>query len=116
MLPKVLVVEDEFRHQRSWKDSLHGKVEIMSAYTIEEAEGLFFANVDVALIVMDACVPGDDPTTPPLVQKMRETFFGPIIAASSDWGYRQELMAAGCDHECPKHAVPQTVVRILNLS
>ncbi len=116
MLPKVLIVEDGRGYQAHWSTRLRGKVEILSAYTIREAETLFFSSVDITAIVMDACVPGESPTTPPLVQKMRETFFGPIIAASSSEYYRQELMDAGCDHECTKTEVPQKIMEILNLS
>src|SRR3990167_9663157 len=100
-LPKVLLVEDlEMFHDYA-KKSLEGKVEIISALTVEDGRRLFDLNPDVAAIVMDACVPGDYPTTPPLVAEIRsKNFTGPIIAISSDAGFRQKLLSAGCSHEC----------------
>jgi DNA-binding NarL/FixJ family response regulator len=114
-LKKVLIVEDSQGYQRDYARALTGKVEILAALTIDDAEDLFVENPDISAIVMDACVPGDDPTTPPLVRKIRETFTGPMIAASSDWDYRQELVAAGCDHEVPKGRVPAKLIEVLGL-
>ncbi|MEK7645673.1 MAG: hypothetical protein AAB374_00995 [Patescibacteria group bacterium] len=88
---------------------------IVSAFSIEEAEEQFAANPDIVAIVMDACVPGDRPTTPSLVQKLRSTFTGPMIAASSMSDYRRRLLAAGCDHESVKEEVPQMLLEILGL-
>ena len=95
--------------------ALAGKVHILEARSVEDGERLFTENPDVSLIVMDACVPGDEPTTPPLIRKMRKMFTGPIIATSSDHSYRQQLMRAGCDHESWKSDVPKKVVTLLKL-
>lgn len=113
--PKILIVEDRQFYHELWSRSLGDKVLILGAYTIEEAEALFAANPELALIVMDACVPGDWPTTLPLVRKIRETFSGPMIAVSSESAYRRKLMERGCDHESDKDDLPQKILEILGL-
>lgn len=114
-LPKVLIVEDENKRQDFYALALMGRVEILRAQDLRTAEELFQGHPDVSLIVMDACVPGDNPTTPPLVEKIRKTFQGPMIAASSDEYYREILMNYGCDHEASKDQVPVKVRELLSL-
>ena len=115
-LPKVLVVEDLEQFHDFWGSRLEGKVTLVSAFSIREAQEQFAQNPDVVAIVMDACVPGNAPTTQPLVRKLRETFTGPIIATSSLPEYRQELLRAGCDHECEQEMLPQKLCDVLGLS
>ncbi len=115
MSHKVLIVEDKDYIQARWRQALDGRVEVVSAFSIKEAMDKFATNPDVVAIVMDACVPGEEPTTPPLVTKFRETFKGPMIAASAAPWYRKELMRAGCDHESQKDDVPQKLLEILGL-
>jgi len=86
---------------------------VLSALTVEEAEELFSANPDVNLIVMDACVPGDRPNTFSLVQKIRQTYTGPMIACSSLKEYRRLLIEAGCDREASKLELPTVIKKIL---
>jgi CheY-like chemotaxis protein len=114
-MKKVLVVEDCESYQRIWSEELNGKVELVSAFSIREAEEKFAANPDIVAIVMDACVPGSEPTTPPLVRKFRTTFTGPMIAASSDEKYRKELMLAGCDYQSNKSGLPEVLCKILGV-
>lgn len=114
-MKKVLIVEDEPLWQRMWAVRLDGKVDIIRAYTIETAEEKFADNSDLALIVMDACVPGSFPTTISLTSQLRETFKGPMIAASSDEGYREQLMDAGCDHHATKGEVVSKVLSLLGI-
>jgi CheY-like chemotaxis protein len=114
-MQKVLIVEDEkYRYDR-WRREFDNKVMLIFAPSIEEAEEQFAASPDIAAIVMDACVPGDSPTTPPLVRKFRQTFTGPMIAISSVWEYRLTLVRAGCDHESTKDAMPAKVLEVLGL-
>lgn len=112
---KVLVVEDDPERRAQYAARCGGQIELMMAETIEKAEELFAANPDLAAIVMDACVPGDEPTTVPLVGKFRKTFTGPIIAASSEPDFRRELMRAGCSHESPKYELPEKLREVLGL-
>jgi CheY-like chemotaxis protein len=115
MKPKVLIIEDEPYRQKWWKEDLESKVEVLSALTIQQAEELFAGNPDVALIVMDACLSGRSPDTILLVKKIRQTFSGPMIAASGNPEYRELLCEAGCDHSCEKYKVPKKVLEILAL-
>lgn len=115
MSKKVLVVEDEEYLHGSWHRELGSQVVLVSALSIKEAEEKFAANPDIDAIVMDACVSGDSPTTPPLVRKLRETFTGPMIAISSLESYRWQLVQAGCDHESTKDSLPQKLLEVLGL-
>ena len=115
MSKKVLVVEDEeYLHSR-WHRELDSKVVLVSALSIEEAEEKFTANPDIDAIVMDVCVPGNEPTTLPLVRKFRSTFAGPMIAISSLSEYRAKLVSAGCDHESRKDTLPAKLLEVLGL-
>ena|SRR3989344_3460464 len=113
----VLVVEDEEYWQDRWKRELDGKVVLVSALSIEEAEEKFATNPDIDAIVMDARMPGGSPsTTLPLVRKLREIFTGPIIASSSLGSYRQRLVQAGCNHESEKESLPQKLLEVLGIT
>ncbi|OHA66245.1 MAG: hypothetical protein A3D63_01230 [Candidatus Wildermuthbacteria bacterium RIFCSPHIGHO2_02_FULL_49_17] len=113
---KVLVVEDDQYWSGIIRRGLKGKVLVAQAFTTEEAEAVFQESPDLAVILMDACVPGDDPNTMWLVRKMRETFTGPIIAISSNSDYRKELIQAGCDHEAEKTEAAQKVLELVGVS
>jgi DNA-binding response OmpR family regulator len=115
-LPKVLIVEDEWDWQDQFAEALRGQAEIIPAFTLDEGRQKFRANYDaIKLIVMDACVPGDWPTTPPLIREFREAGFkGPMVAASGDSYYRQMLIEAGCDlNSGGKPFVPKIVAAFL---
>ena len=113
---KVLIVEDRDTTQSGYRASLQDDVQLLQAFTIEQAREIFGANPDIDLIVMDGCVPGFEINTPPLVREFRKTFRGPIIATSSSSDYRQELMLAGCSHEVgSKGDVPDKVLALLSL-
>ncbi len=115
--PTIFVVEDSpVRHSR-YQRKLQRFVTIIPATTIEEAETLWEKHKDhVALVVMDGCVPGDHLNTVPLVQIIRTTFQGPIIAASSSTYNREELVKAGCSEGSEIVDVPATIVRLLKIS
>lgn len=118
-MKKVLVVEDYEDIQELYRIELagkaYGKVDMISAFSIQEAKEHFACHPDVDLIVMDACLVGLKPNTLPLVKEMRKTFTGPMIAASASPEYRQQLVEAGCDYEAPKGDVPKKVIEILKL-
>lgn len=119
MEPKVLVVEDDRATQDGWNTTLKGLVNLVSAYTIEEAREAFTANPDIVAIVMDGCVPGDgdldNPNTRSLVCDLRLTFKGPIIAASGSPYYGNLLVEAGCTYRCEKKDVPRKILDILDI-
>ena len=115
-MKKVLVVEDDQHWSGIIRRGFGDKVLVVQAFTVEEAETVFQENPDLAAILMDACVPGDDPNTMWLVKKMRKTFTGPIIAISSNTDYRKELIQSGCDHEAEKDQVVQKVLELVGAS
>lgn len=115
-MKKILIVEDDQNWSGIIRRGLGDKVLVIQAFTTEEAETVFQKNPDLALILMDACVPGDRPNTMFLVKKMRKTFSGPIIAISSLSEYRQELIKAGCDHEVEKAKAAQKVLELVGAS
>ena len=114
-MKKILIVEDDTYYYNEWRLELEGMVVLIFASSIKEAEQQFTTNPDLSVIVMDACVPGDRPTTPPLVQKFRETFSGPMIAISGSEQYRNQLMQAGCDHKSTKEEMSAKVKEVLHL-
>lgn len=114
-LPVILVVEDEPAIHRWLCKEFSGQAIILSALTIEEGERLFQENPDLSAVAMDACVPGNKPTTLPLARKIRQTFKGPMIAISSLDEYRHDLMSAGCNYECPKGQTAQRIRQVLGL-
>jgi len=116
MSKKVLIVDDMEQYHRSWKRGLKdlgSDALVLSAFSIEEARKLFNENPDIDAIVMDACVPGNEPTTQPLVREFRETFKGPIIAVSSLGVYRKMLVESGCNYESEKPELPEMLLEIL---
>ncbi|MBI4149277.1 response regulator [Candidatus Woesearchaeota archaeon] len=117
MCTKVLIVEDEEGlYLVMWRRTLgDAAVTLLSAPSIAEARQLFAANPDIAAIAVDACVPGREPNTLSLVQEFRQTFHGPMIAISGNEDYRQQLIQAGCSHECSKHLLPKTLREVLNI-
>lgn len=88
---------------------------VLNARTIEEAEALFAANPSVDLIVMDACVPGGEINTEPLVRKIRQTYKGPIIGSSTSLHFQDRLVEAGCTTKCEKVELPQTIYELLGI-
>lgn len=97
-MQKILIVDDNEEMQRALKRSLANDYVLLQSLTIEEARRLYQENADIALIVMDGCVPGDEINTLPLVREFRQNFSGPIIANSGNPDYQQQLLAAGCSH------------------
>jgi len=98
-LKKVLVVEDSETWSKIIKRGLGDKVLVLFALDMVKGAKIFRENPDIALVIMDACVPGDEPNTQILVREIRKTFSGPMIAMSSMPMYRKELLRAGCDYE-----------------
>lgn len=114
----VLVVEDKIRYLNLIVAALGQDVECLEAMTIPEAEELFAANRDrIDAIILDACVPGDDINTVPLLRLFRSSgFAGPIVASSSSPHFGHTLVREGCDVAATKHACASVARRLLELS
>ncbi len=115
----VLVVEDYGSYFQRIQADLGDKVEILWAKTKETAKE-FFENKckNLALIIMDACVPGDEPNTMELVEKIKASnkFKGPIIACSAIDEYREKLLNAGATHEADKRGAGKLALELLGLT
>ena len=113
---KVLVVDDDKSIHEFLATRMKDKVVLLKALTLQQGEELFNANPDISVVVIDACVPGNQPNSQWLVRKIRKTFVDlPIIAISSVNAYQQKLLLAGCSHECDKMSIPEKLLEFLNL-
>jgi len=119
---KILIVEDVGLVHEAYRLKLTGQlgeegareVEFLHAFTVKEAKRLFNLNPDLVAVVMDACVPGEKPTTLNLARQMRKSGFrGPMIAASSVPLFRDKLRRAGCDLHADKAEVPARLCEVL---
>ncbi len=116
MSHKILAVDDEDPNHQVWREWLQGKeIEMLSAYSTNEAEKIFNNNPDIVAIIMDGHISGGGPTSEELVQKMREKFKGPIIAASGSEYMREKLMEAGCDYWAEKWEIAKKVIEVLGI-
>ncbi len=114
--PTILVVEDFQLIHTNVRDRFEGRANILSAYTVSEAEMLFSEyGSSIDAIVMDACVPGDEPNTIELVREMRRTFTGPMIAISGMQEYLDDLVKAGCNKVSSKSEVGKVLENVLFL-
>ncbi len=115
-MPKVLVVEDFDYFFKMINRELNGKVEMLRAKTLEEGDNLFQSNPDVDLIIMGACVPGDEPNTMPLIRKIVDSGYQwPIIASSGIPPFTKKLICAGATHEIGKEGAAKLALKLLNL-
>ncbi|MCC7004658.1 response regulator [Candidatus Nomurabacteria bacterium] len=118
-LKQVLIVEDNTQRIAAWKSELNRysqQINIVVAESIEDARSEFQKNPTPDLIVMDCCVPGDDPNTMDLVKEIRENYRGPILANSSAGAfYTDKLIRAGASHACSKGWVPKEILKLLGI-
>lgn len=121
---KILVIEDNATTLKVMKDLVFERDPRFTPVfvsSIEEAEKAFSAHVDIAGISVDGCVESEkppvfgEPNTLDLVKKFKETFKGPIVAASS--GFNSDLLAAGCTHQVEsKYDICKKCFEILSTS
>ena len=110
---KVLVVDDDDRWKDILKDTLSNKgVDLIFASTIQEVSAILEDNKDLDIIVLSACAPGTIPATYTLAMEIREAFKGPMIASCSHLVYRENLIKIGCNYECEKYLLAQTILDI----
>jgi CheY-like chemotaxis protein len=115
--PKVLFVEDTEFLLEIWRELLAEKVEMIIATTIGEALWQFENNgQSLSAIVLDGCIAASDINTLPLARQFRASFQGPMIAMAGAPDHRQQLLEAGCSHECRKEETPKFLLEVLRLS
>ncbi|KKR53746.1 MAG: hypothetical protein UT90_C0005G0053 [Parcubacteria group bacterium GW2011_GWA1_40_21] len=116
MRKKILIIEDSADRQEEWKELLNKyPINIIQAFSLEEAERAFNDNPDLSAVAVDACVPGNEPNTMELARKMRNSFTDrPMIAISNVEDFNDILMSAGCDYKTDKFKFVQKIKEILN--
>ena len=122
-MKKILIIEDDEFWQEGFSEYLpDNEITILQALTIEEAERLFAENPDLDLIVLDILVPdeetkpGERINTVPLLEKIRQTFRGPILAISNESFWIDCLVREGCSHSLTgKSQAPDEIKAILGL-
>ncbi|GEM_PF-4498021 len=83
--PKVLIVESDERLRGIWTRRLKREgVEVLETSSLEEGERLFEANSDLSFVIMDSYWSREELNSLPLVQRMLQTFQGPIVAGSGN--------------------------------
>jgi len=116
-LPKVLVVEDHSAWRSYFAREFAGWATLLQARTVPEARQLFAEHSDIRVIALDGClrrIMGSKPDTLPLIDELHLTFGGTMIAMSSDRGFRQMMLTAGCACEIgDKEKLPREVKRLL---
>lgn len=117
---KVLILDDNENLHKLWREYLASckipcadLIDIISAFSVDEATVLFRANSDLAVIVVSGCITGREPSTVPFVKEVRKTSNVPIIATSL-WS-QDELEKAGCDHKSSKDYLPRKILEVLGL-
>lgn len=73
---------------------------------------MFEERTDWDIIVLDGCI-GDTFNCLPVLHKIRQSFNGLIIAASSDAFYREIMVEAGCTRGCEKISVLGLIKRFV---
>ncbi len=116
---KIFFIEDDISMINFWKlvlksEIIQGKLTVVTAMNLEEAERKFLENHDFAIIVIDGCVPGRQLNTLPLAKKIRKSFLGDMIAVSSIDEYRKLLLQAGCNLDCEKEKLPWLILKLIN--
>ena len=103
MTKKILLVDDaqivQMTLKALWAGQFGDKVQVISAFSAEEAREQFARHRDIALIVMDGQLKkgSESPDTLELVREFRKAFSGPMVANSMNDKYNNQLMEAGCD-------------------
>ena len=108
---KVLVVDDEARMRKLVRDFLVKKeFEVIEAEDGEQAVDLFFADKDIALVILDVMMPKMDGYQ--VCREIRETSKVPIIMLTAIGDERDELLGfeLGVDEYISKPFSPKILV------
>ncbi len=117
-MKKILIVEDAPAHINLYISVISDKASVLIANNVKEAVSMFDANLDVAAVVMDACLNSHGiPDTIEIIKHIRESGYkGDIVANSSC--YNEELRNAGCNIGCTdanKKITPMKLIELLGL-
>jgi DNA-binding response OmpR family regulator len=100
----VFFIEDNIElWMELYRNEFEGKINILHAQAISEVESILNTNFDIDLIVLSGRE--NDFDTIPLIDTIRKSYTGYIIAASASESYRYKMVAAGCDMNIEKSGV-----------
>ena len=108
---KILVVDDESRMRKLVKDFLvHKDFQVLEAGDGEEAMDVFFANKDIALVILDVMMPKMDGWQ--VCKEIRQYSKVPIIMLTAKSDERDELLGynLGIDEYITKPFSPKILV------
>jgi hypothetical protein len=116
-------VEDErsiaklFRRRLDRNNEEEQAIVVFWASDIDGAKKMFESyREDIDAVVLDACVPGAEINTIPLLGFILNSGFdGPIIANSSMPKYSADLVSAGATHACSKNDAPYLTRKLLSM-
>ena len=105
-------MDDDGKFRLDIRMGLGEKVEVLFAWTHDQARTAVANDKGIVLILMDACLKGNTPDTLELVREIREIFPAtfPIIGVSSSANYCEMLIQAGCNYGIVKDYPFDTVI------
>ncbi|MDD4290580.1 MAG: response regulator [Patescibacteria group bacterium] len=111
-LKTIFLIDDNKNLHNILDFSFQKNTNLLHAYTLEEAQKIFCENLDIDLILIDGCLNENGVLdTVPFVKMARQNGFqGIIIAMSSDNEFNTKLVEAGCDKQCDKLNLFDTVL------
>lgn len=121
---KVLVVEDNSVLQDLFTNKIGGVVELLQAYSLNEAREFMVKHQDISLIILDGVLPnytdelGTEKESVELVYYFRyRGFHGKILAYSQQEDINKRLIEAGCTSTIPdKMEGPAAALRELGMA
>ncbi len=96
-----------------YEATLGARFTVLTAKKVEDGYVLFATHPDIALVVMDGCVPGTQYNTGGLARDIRAMRPVPIVATSNS--HRAEQMEDGCTHQSSKSGIMALAPTILGL-
>ena len=118
-MKKVLLVEDSHEIQQGYKESLEGKVEVLQAYTVEQALEILereWENIDIVSLDFYLDDADFNKNTIELTQMIRSSFVT-IIAIAASWHHESretQMKLLKCQYESPKEELPELILELIN--
>lgn len=116
-LPKVLCVDDQEGFLEDYTRKFTGQVRLFVASSLEEAWNIFKNhNGTFHVIMLDACVPGDEPNVREFIRKIQgAAYAGLLHGVHGNPEFRDRLEAWGCASVSGKDAGPAAVLVALSV-
>lgn len=110
----ILIIEDSLDIQQRYRRRIARDIEIIAAYDLGDAMQKIDQLSGLQAIVFDGSLDFTNAlVTIPLVKQAQQRHTCPLIAASRDRNYRNQLVEAGCTHQASKESLPAVINRLL---